>query len=598
LVLKPWQNSQQARTQLTPLPNESIEALHFWRLRYVLLRTVAALALSRQRLRTAMIALLTIIFWVVMYALFHEGFDLIWATVSHEGTRVQIAHAIFNVFFLALSVMLVVSAGIITYSALYRSPESQFLLTLPIRVRRIALYKFQETVFIACWGFFLLGSPLLLAYGQVAGAPWYYYALLPVFMVSFVSIPCGIGAILCLVIVRFAPQFRKPLIIALGVFGLFTLITLAILIVREASPQNMVNIDWFQSMLNRLKTSEQRLLPSWWLSTGLLEAAHPAAVGGRNSRFESMMFLCVLLANALAVYSAIALFADRLYVSGRSAIFGASSSRQVTGPSFFDRGLSAILSPLSEHVRHLLLKDFRILRRDTMQWMQLVIFSALLVFYFLNIRRLHHGQPNGTWLVMISFLNVAVVGLLLATFTTRFIFPLISLEGRRFWVLGTLPIDRRTVVWSKFWFAVAIALIPCSLLILLSDVMLGIFRVYPRIAVMHQITMLFLCLGLCGIATGLGARFPNLRETSPAKIASGFGGTLTLVLSATLILTSILLSAVPTFGWIRSMAGIQFSTWYRCGMIESGCAIGMILGCAAAVLPMWLGNRSFRRLEL
>ncbi len=36
-----------------------------------------------------------------------------------------------------------------------------------------------------------------------------------------------------------------------------------------------LTIAWFQDVLARLQFSEQRLLPSWWLSTGLLEAAHP-----------------------------------------------------------------------------------------------------------------------------------------------------------------------------------------------------------------------------------------------------------------------------------------------------------------------------------
>ncbi len=36
------------------------------------------------------------------------------------------------------------------------------------------------------------------------------------------------------------------------------------------------------------------------------------------------------------------------------------------------------------------------------------------------------------WVTVMSFLNVAVVGLLLSTFTARFVFPAISLEGRAF----------------------------------------------------------------------------------------------------------------------------------------------------------------------
>ena len=73
---------------------------------------------------------------------------------------------------------------------------------------------------------------------------------------------------------------------------------------------------------------------------------------------------------------------------------------------------------------------------------------------------------------MVSFLNLAVVGLILSTFTTRFIYPMISLEGHCFWILGLLPIERDTILWSKFWFASLGSWIPCSLLVLLSDMML------------------------------------------------------------------------------------------------------------------------------
>ena len=72
--------------------------------------------------------------------------------------------------------------------------------------------------------------------------------------------------------------------------------------------------------------------------------------------------------------------------------------------------------------------------------------------YFINIRRFTY---HVNYSAMIGFLNLAVVGLILSTFTTRFIFPMISLEGRRFWILGLLPLDRDTILWSKFLFAAA-----------------------------------------------------------------------------------------------------------------------------------------------
>jgi ABC-2 type transport system permease protein len=208
----------------------------------------------------------------------------------------------------------------------------------------------------------------------------------------------------------------------------------------------------------------------------------------------------------------------------------------------------------------------------------------------------------------VSFLNVGVTGLLLATFTTRFIYPLVSLEGRRFWILGTLPLKRSAVLWSKFFFAAGMSLIPCSALILLSDVMLGLHITSPLIALCHQITCAALCLGLSGIAVGLGARFPNLREASAAKIAAGFGGTLTLVISVIYIAVVVLLTAVPTISVVRRRLDVTLHVrdlatgWPSVSMGEpSGIAIGILatilLGMAATLLPLSSGSRAFHELE-
>ena len=60
-------------------------------------------------------------------------------------------------------------------------------------------------------------------------------------------------------------------------------------------------------------------------------------------------------------------------------------------------------------------------------------------------------------------MNLSVVGLLMSTFTTRFVFPLVSLEGRHFWLLGLLPLKRDTILWAKFLFSVGRLVLPCGL---------------------------------------------------------------------------------------------------------------------------------------
>lgn len=374
---------------------------------------------------------------------------------------------------------------------------------------------------------------------------------------------------------------------------------------RDSTSNDMLSLDWFQAMLSRLQYSERRMLPSWWLSTGLLEAAHPAQSSGQSSWRESLGFWCVLTSNAMLLYLLVGYAGDKLYTACCSDLAGIASGRRRGRAGWLDRSLQLLTTWLPRGVRLLLVKDFRTFRRDVMQWSQFLIFFALLCFYFLNIQRLHYGQTISGWMMMISFLNLAVVGLLLATFTTRFIYPLVSLEGRRFWILGTLPIERGDILWGKFLFATGIAFLPCGGLILLSDLMLQLHHTAPLVIFMHQLSCLVLCVGLSGISVGLGARFPNLRETSPAKIAAGFGGTLTLVFSIVFVGAAVMATAVPTIHWVRlhrnahlTMDAFRDGVWLGSGgAVAIGIVATLVIGAAATVIPLQSGIRAFRRLE-
>ena len=102
---------------------------------------------------------------------------------------------------------------------------------------------------------------------------------------------------------------------------------------------------------------------------------------------------------------------------------------------------------------------------------------------------------------------------------------------------------------------------------------------------------------------GLGARFPDLREPSPAKIAAGFGGTLNLVVSAIYIMVTVICSAVPSYYWVEATSGNSRSAasdWFELGstsMMLTGVLISLALGLLACVVPFVIGLRAFRRME-
>lgn len=588
---------------------EAAEAQVFWRLRTQIVRTLLRQSLRRSWLQVASVMLASGVLWLGLFMLFHEGFRFIRAGMVYPGLQAQLIHAMFNVFFLTLTVMLVFSSAIILYGSLYRGEEVKRLLTLPVRPERIVLHKFEEAVFFSGWGLILLGSPMLLAHGLVFHAPWYYYLLLFPFILTFVCVPATIGAIVCLLVVRLLPTARVHAMAAFTVLGLAAIGYLAWQTLASDN-RNMMSFTWFHDVLTRLEFAEQQLLPSWWLSSGLLEATHPSKDrSGASAWQESLLFLSVLCSNTLALHWLLRQVAAKSFRTSYSHLQGIVPTRRRPQMAWIDRLVQAVCKPLPSAIRHMIVKDLRIFRRDPVQWSQFAIFSGLLVLYFLNIRRFDYSGVMEQWVTIMSFLNVAVVGLLLSTFTTRFIFPSISLEGRRFWILGTSPIARDTIVWGKFWFALAGAWPPSAVLVAVSDIALGVVNRSPFIVFMHQVECALMCIGLSSLAVGLGARLPNLRETSPARIASGFGGTLNLVLSTLYVLFVMLLTAIPTFFWSdspwaakadRYPATFLFGGWIGLGSDGSmviGIGLTCVLGIAATVWPLRSGLRSFRSLE-
>ncbi len=557
-------------------------------------------AMSQARLRLSMVTLLTGLLWIGLFQLFAEGFQFLNLMIPDEVTHDDTARAVFSIFFASLTLMLVFSTGIIIYGGLFRSPEVQFLFSLPVRAERIFLHKFQEAMLFSSWGFLLLGTPMLVAYGSVEHSGWYYFAVLLPFLIGFAYIPGSLGAIAALVVVRWLPR-RKARALAIGLATAAAVLAAGTLVARLATGRaetDLLTPGWFQEMLDRLRFSETRLLPSWWLSSGLLEAAQAGVdtEGGRAATAESFKFLSLTLSNALLLHQIALWLSTRLYRAAYHSLHSDLSGAKRPRPKAIDRLVERMAFFLTPQMRLLIVKDLRLFRRDPVQWLQFLIFFGLLALYFLNIRRLSYDVNYANWVNMISFLNLSVVGLILSTFTTRFIFPMISLEGRRFWILGLLPVRRETILRGKFLFAAIGSIIPCTLLVVLSDSML---RVSPLVLGVHLLACLLFCSGLSGIAVGLGAKMPNLRDDSPSRIAAGFGGTLNLIISTAYVAAIVALTAVPCHFYLAAEGILPFGLRHeRMGQfIAVGALASISLGFIATVVPLQMGCKAFRELE-
>jgi ABC-2 type transport system permease protein len=565
----------------SPVPSSFL----FHRLRYRLLRNSARLLFQQSASRVfAILAISVLVSGFVFAVSFEVSYHLRQFGLPASGSLIG---TIFDFLFLTLDVMLFFSTALILYSSLFASAETQFLLQAPAPADRIFAYKFHGALAFSSWAFMLLGAPALVAYGIVYGAPPLFYALLPPYILGFVLLPGSLGAFLTLVVINALPNRRKQVLIAAGLLVAAAAGFLAHRTMRQAVRPDIANRDALHQLMGWFTFAKGPLVPSHWMTEGLQAAArgqffHPK--GG------TVYYLALVWSTGLAVYLLAAWTARHLYRRGYNRVATGGTLRKRYGGLWLDDLLTAGLRFLDPRMRLLIVKDFRTFRRDPAQWAQVLIFTGLLSIYFANIRNLFASDISPGYQNGISFLNLLATALLLCSYTGRFIFPMMSLEGRKFWILGLLPLERERLLWSKFAFAAVGGLAIAEFLVVLSDLTLGVPWL---VIVLHVATVAVLALGLSGTSVGLSACLPNFRESDPSKIAVGFGGTLNLVAGLLFLCLVIGLMAAP---WHVYLAFQEEPDW-RAAWLLLGVVPGLGLGALATALPLRAGTRALRQME-
>ena len=350
------------------------------------------------------------------------------------------------------------------------------------------------------------------------------------------------------------------------------------------------------NLLGRLAFTRHPLLPSRWMAQAVVGLSH-------NRIGNGLFYFLVIASNAAMAYLVATWVAFRLLREAFCRAQGERSSRKRRQTHGLDQFIHTVFSFLSRPVQLLIVKDARCFLRDPAQWSQFLIFFGLLAAYFMNIRKFSTNLESPVWRNLVSYLNLSVTALLLATFTSRFIFPMMSLEGRNVWMLNLLPVRRSQILWGKFAFSASLSLFASESLLMISDIQL---RLEPILITVHAILMAVICLGLSAISVGLGARLPNYRESDPSKIAAGFGGTLNLVVSLLFLMITIGAVALPCHLYFVGIdtggAGFQriSSTWTFDQFqrwLGVGVGISVFMGIVSVLVPIRMGLSALENQE-
>jgi ABC-2 type transport system permease protein len=500
---------------------------------------------QQSRLLTLVIVLFMIGYCALSFWLFLKGLRFV---AGFPGFGTLLLERLIYLLFAFLFVLLMLSNLVISYSNFFRNRESAALMTWPVSAATIFRWKAIESGIIASWAFLFLIAPFLAAYGMTRNVPWHFYPFTILLVGLFIILPSVIGCCLATVVARYMD--RRSFQIGALVVALILIAFIALSLRPDRRLEGNTDtrvVELLDKMLTRTRLAQFPLLPSYWLSSSVLQWIEGAVMA-------ATFFGAVLLSNVLFFGSLAFNFSGRFFYTAASAVQSRSSvfrrwrwfqiwqrkQKLAEGlPGRLER-LVALVPQVPSDVRALIVKDARMFWRDTAQWGQSLMLFGLLAVYIVNLRHFSQQLTNPFWINLVAFLNLGACSLNLATITTRFVYPQFSLEGKRLWILGMAPLGLMRVVKAKYATASAASLTITFGLIWLSCHMLDMDL---NRTVFFTGAVAIMTFTLNGLAIGLGVLYPNLKEENPGKIVSGFGGTFCLVLSFLYILASVVLLA-------------------------------------------------------
>jgi ABC-2 type transport system permease protein len=553
-----------------------VNALHSWR---------RLLDVRRQsRLLTGIISCFVVGYLVLAFSLFYYGLKFV---AKFPGLGAALTERLLYTLFAFLFALLLLSNLVISYTNLFRNRETQFLLSLPVSTQTIFRWKFIESVILASWAFLFLIAPLLVAFGLVRDLPWHFYPLTVLLIGLFIILPGVFGAAAAIVIGRHLD--RKNFQLLLVFLAVVVLAFVAFWWQTAPVDDDLLDkrtLEALDKLLAKTRFTMFPLLPSYWLSSAILQWAEGITNG-------ALFFAAVLLSHTLFFGSIALTKFGNLFYDTASAVQSRAggvfklklfsrTARDSSAPGFLEK-LFAKFFWLAPDARALAVKDLRMFWRDTTQWGQSVMFFGLLGAYIINLRNFTHQLTSPFWINAVAYLNLGACAFNLASVTTRFVFPQFSLEGRRLWIVGLSPMGLPRIVLVKYWLTSLLSLVVTLGLITLSCWLL---KMSPRDIAFFGAVVTVMTFALNGLAIGLGVLFPNLKETNPNKIVSGFGGTLCFVLSSVYILASLALI-------ICGNGGFQAHSDWVIASIIGFVLLSLVIGW----LPMKLALQQLKNFE-
>ncbi|MEO0289000.1 MAG: hypothetical protein ABIN00_05140 [candidate division WOR-3 bacterium] len=448
-----------------------------------------------------------------------------------RGFIYRISSLLFTIIFF----LLFTSSIITSISTFFRTPELEFLFSTPLKTEHIFLSKLVENGFYASWASLIISLPLIFSIAKVFNVESIYLIKWLILFVGMLFVSTSFGIFVVFLISDLFKRFSLNFLISLIFIILISFFIFFFIFVKPDVfnlPRN-ATLEEVTKYLNSLEVEQFKYLPS-----GLVLQIIFNDINAKSSFFQYVYLLIYIVFTMIFL-----LFIIKVY---RKKYLGFSLLNLSTKKK---RNMMLENEYLSKNLEiFLIVKDMIIFFRDPSQWGQSLIFMILLFIYSFSIVRspIYFKTPFYTYIL--SFANLGFSSYIMATLSVRFIYPLISLEGKTFSIIkSSIKLER--YFNSKLIFNFLIIFFLGEFLIVMTNIFL---KMDLLIIILSTIITFIFSFGITIINTGFGAILPDFNEKNPSKIASGFGGIVSAIVSLFYVGVSLSFLSTPVKNYFES----------------------------------------------
>jgi len=537
-------------------------------------------------LKVLFLSVLAILFFILVYVLFTK---VLWYFHSIPVFGDFLTRKLLLILLLTFFFFLIFSNLISSLSTFFLSGEMNLILNNPVPLSQIYYARLLLSMIESSWMVLILALPILFAYRSVYSAGMLFYIKSFITIIPYLIICSVTGTFITTLIVSVFParKIRDFLVIISFIIlgGLYVLF-------RILQPEKLIKPEIFKSIADyftSISVPDSFLLPSVWAGETIMYFL--------TGKGDGIFYLLMLISTAGA-FLIIGEFLNRMVFPVAWTKAQEAKGAKIARGVVFDLLTSPLNRFLPEGMKAIIVKDIKTFFRDASQWTQIFLLIALIVVYLMNFRLIPFDKlPDLSFFLknLFSFLNLGLAGFVLSAMAVRFIYPSISLEGKNFWLLKSSPLTIREFLWSKFLTNILPFIILGEILIVVSNIFL---KVTNFIMVLGIISIFFMVFAIVGLGVGIGAIFPRFHLDNPAKIATGFGGFLFMIVSLLFVGLTVTLEGYPTYIIFFAQLRHYELTFLDTIIIFICFAAAFILNILAFYLPVKLGIKYLENIEV